>query len=200
LELWNEPNNRFKWDFPRFDPDWSKFAEMIGMAAYWARHQGVTTVLGGMIPVDAHWLNLMKQHGALCHIEKIAIHGFPGMWWAHAPNWDWYRDWKGWAHKVNSIEAHSEGRPIWVTETGLATWDLAYEREARFENQVENLVTAASAPVERVYWYSLMDLDPRRSAIEGFHVDENEYHLGLTSFTGVPKPAFHRMKELMQNG
>jgi hypothetical protein len=40
LELWNEPNNRFKWDFQRFDPDWRKFAEMIGMAAYWARHLG----------------------------------------------------------------------------------------------------------------------------------------------------------------
>src|SRR5918992_519483 len=29
LELWNEPNNCLKWDFPTFDPQWRKFGEMI---------------------------------------------------------------------------------------------------------------------------------------------------------------------------
>lgn len=200
LELWNEPNNRLKWDFQRFDPDWRKFAEMIAMAAHWAHSQGVRTVLGGMIPVDPHWLKLMKQHGALQHVHTIAIHAFPGMWWANAPNWEWYRDWKGWSHKVNCLCPHSEGRPIWVTETGLATWDLSGGYESRFDLQVESLLHAAAAPVERIYWYSLMDLDPQLSAIEGYHVDENEYHLGLTSFQGIPKPAFHRMKELLRFG
>src|SRR5690606_17144255 len=29
LELWNEPNNLYKWDFAQFDPQWRKFGEMI---------------------------------------------------------------------------------------------------------------------------------------------------------------------------
>src|SRR5437763_6018725 len=39
LELWNEPNNRLKWNFQEFDPWWRKFAEMIGDAAYWAKER-----------------------------------------------------------------------------------------------------------------------------------------------------------------
>jgi CDP-paratose 2-epimerase len=99
----------------------------------------------------------------------------------------------------HSIGAHGEGRPIWVTETGLATWDLAQGCEARFSEQVERLTEAARAPAQRIYWYSLMDLDPQRDAIEGFHVDENEYHLGLATFDGRYKPAFERMKYFMQH-
>ena len=197
LELWNEPNNRYKWNFRRFDPDWSKFGEMIAMAAHWSRHRGKRTVLGGMIPVDPHWLDLMQRHGALRDIDVIAIHGFPGMWWDDAPNWDWYQRWHGWRDKVETIRPHANGRPIWVTETGLATCDVHTGGEERFQQQVEALERAAVAPVDRVYWYSVVDLDPAREAIEGFHVDENEYHLGLVTFDGRKKPAYHVMKQLL---
>ena len=197
LELWNEPNNRLKWNFPRHDPDWGKFARMIAMAGHWASHRGKRTVLGGMIPVDHHWLNLMHRHQALHDVDVIAIHGFPGMWWDHAPNWDWYDHWRGWRHKIDYLRPHTGGRPIWITETGLATCDVRTGRRAREALQVEALEQAADAPVDRVYWYSLIDLDPARDAIEGFHIDENEYHLGLVTFDGRIKPAYHRMKELL---
>src|SRR5437868_1869382 len=51
IELWNEPNNLREWDVT-YDPYWFKFSEMIGAAAYWARHRGKKTVLGGMSPID----------------------------------------------------------------------------------------------------------------------------------------------------
>lgn len=196
LELWNEPNNRLKWD-RECDRDWSKFSEMIVDAANTARLEGKRTVLGGMIPVDHHWLELVKSHGALEHIDIVAIHGFPGMWWAGAPNWDWFSHWKGWAEKIEKIESRSDGRPVWVTETGLATWDLENSRVARYDMQVDALLAAADAPSERIYWYCLMDLDPERTAIEGFHVDENEYHLGLVTHQGEKKPAWYAMKNLL---
>jgi CDP-paratose 2-epimerase len=50
-----------------------------------------------------------------------------------------------------------------------------------------------------MYWYSLIDLDPSREAIEGYHVDENEYHMGLVAFDGTRKPAFDVMKDLMRD-
>ncbi|HZW11387.1 MAG TPA: hypothetical protein VFF69_15895 [Phycisphaerales bacterium] len=196
LELWNEPNNRLKWDFARFDPDWRKFGEMIAMAAHWAQRRGKCTVLGGMIPVDAAWLGLMSSHGALAFIDVVAIHGFPGMWWADAPNWDWHSHWHGWGDKVARVRPLAGPKPVWITETGLATVDLATNTPARHDLQVEMLRQAARAPVERVYWYSLIDLDPARDAIEGFHVDENEYHLGLVTWDGRPKPAFDVMRQL----
>lgn len=197
LELWNEPNNRYKWAFPTCDPGWAKFGEMVGDAAFWARQRGRRTVLGGMIPVDPHWLGLIERAGALAYIDVVAIHAFPGMWWEGAPNWDWHSHWEGWERKIDGIAAHAGGRPIWVTETGLATWDLARRRPAKHDLQVAMLEAAAEAPAERVYWYSLIDLDPAREAIEGFHVDENEYHLGLVTHEGARKPAYERFKELL---
>ena len=197
LELWNEPNNRLKWDFRNYDPRWEKFGRMIRAAGLAARERGRGTVLGGMIPVDHHWLRLVESYGALEGIDSVGIHGFPGMWWTGAPNWDWHEKWRGWDEKVAYIRGHAGGRPIWVTETGLATWDLAMRRSAKHKLQATLLEEAAAAPAERVYWYSLIDLDPRRAAIEGFHVDENEYHLGLTTWDGERKPAWFRMQDLL---
>ena len=150
-----------------------------------------------MIPVDPHWLRLIQGYGTLEHIDVVAVHGFPEMWWSNAPNWDWHSHWQGWAHKLNVVADVAEGRPIWVTETGLATWDLAGEKPARHKLQVRMLEDAASAPTERVYWYCLLDLHPERAAIEGFHVDENEYHLGLVTHEGTLKPAYDRFKALL---
>lgn len=199
VELWNEPNNRLKWDFEHFDPDWHKFAAMIGDAAYWAKRRGCHTVLGGMIPVDHHWLEIMNSHGVLDVIDVVAIHGFPGMWWPNQPNWDWQGHWKGWKQKLDYIRKHSGPRPVWITETGLATWDLALNRESKYELQVAALDEAANAPAERCYWYSLIDLDPQRHAIEGFHVDENEYHMGLVKFDGYRKHAYDHMRHLLDS-
>ena len=198
LELWNEPNNRLKWDFPKSDPRWRKFGEMIGAAAYWATHRGRRTVLGGMIPVDHHWLNLMEYYGVLKYIDVVGIHGFPGMWWPGQPNWDWHDHWTGWDGKIAYVAQHAGDCPIWVTETGLATWDLACQRVSKYELQVRMLEEAAAAAADRIYWYSLIDLDPTREAIEGFHVDENEYHMGLVTSSGTRKPAFDLMKDLMR--
>ena len=198
LELWNEPNNRYKWNFPEHDPWWRKFGEMIGAAAYWAKRRGRRTVLGGMMPVDHHWLNLMQYYGVTRYIDVVAIHAFPGMWFPEHPNWDWHEHWAGWADKIDYVAPHAQGKPIWCTETGLATWDLATNRVAKYELQVEKLDDVAAAPCERLYWYSLIDLDPAREAIEGFHVDENEYHMGLVAFDGHRKDGFFRLKELMR--
>jgi CDP-paratose 2-epimerase len=197
LELWNEPNNRYKWDFPKCDPQWKKFGEMIGAAAYWAKQRGHKTVLGGMIPIDAQWLSLMQDYGVLAYIDVVAIHGFPGMWFPHHPNWDWHSHWRGWQDKIDSLASIAGDKPIWITETGLATWDLALNRPDKFDLQSRMLEAAAQAPAARTYWYSLLDLDPARDAIEGFHVDENEYHMGLIDVQGRPKQAYSSLKNLL---
>jgi CDP-paratose 2-epimerase len=88
IELWNEPNNLYKWDFASFDPDWRKFATMVDGAARAAHAFGKRTVLGGMMPVDPAWLALMERHGALEAIDVVAIHGFPRMWpWRRSTWW-----------------------------------------------------------------------------------------------------------------
>ena len=73
LELWNEPNNLSEWDWT-LDPHWTKFGEMIGAAAYWARQRGKKTVLGGMSPIDGHWLCRMFELGVM---ERVLHGGLP---------------------------------------------------------------------------------------------------------------------------
>lgn len=201
LELWNEPNNRIKWNFRDFDPRWEKFGRMVAFAAKHAKARGATTVLGGMIPVDHHWLNLLKAQQALEHIDVIAIHAFPGMWWNHEFCWEWEAHWRGWAEKLEYIRAHADGRPVWITETGLATWNAEQEAPGRFEEQALALEEVLQLHVPRIYWYSAIDLDPVRSCIEfeedGRH-DENEYHLGLMDFSGTKKPAYAILKEALR--
>jgi CDP-paratose 2-epimerase len=155
-------------------------------------------VLGGIIPVDHHWLNLMRDYGVLAHIDVVDIHAFPGMWFPHHPNWDWSRDWRGWDQKLAYISALADGQPIWVTETGIATWDLVLARESKYELQQAAVQALVNAPAERFYFYSLLDLAPQREAIEGFHVDENEYHMGLVKFDGYRKPAWGLLCELLR--
>lgn len=199
VELWNEPNNLYKWDFARFDPEWRKFGAMIAKAGSAARRYGKPTVLGGMMPVDHEWLKLMKNYGALENVDIVGIHSFPEMWWSDHPNWDWRSHWHGWDQKIAYIRRHADGKPVWVTETGLATWDLDRQVPARHRLQAERLKRALAAPANRIYWYSLLDLDPLRDAIEGFHVDENEYHLGLVDYDGGRKPAWDVFAAMMKD-
>jgi CDP-paratose 2-epimerase len=170
---------------------------MVGCAAYWARERGMPTVLGGMMPVDPEWLAMMDRYGALPHFDVVGIHGFPGMWWPDLPNWDWHSHWTGWKDKIDLAAESTGGRPVWVTETGFATWDLAVSKPAKFHLQEIHLLEALEAPAHRAYWYSLIDLAPHRTAIEGFHVDENEYHLGLVTHGGERKPAFHALRRVL---
>ena len=184
IELWNEPNNRSEWDYTK-DPYWWNFGLMVGSAAHWARKRGKKTVLGGMSPVDTNWLLLMIARGLLQYIDVVGIHGFPGT-----------RDtaWDGWGRCVEEVrtELHKFSlRPeIWITETGFSTW-----RHDDY-GQVHSFVEAAEAPVQRVYWYSLYDLNPSLPTVDGFHIDDRDYHFGLRRANESPKLLFR----MWQNG
>ncbi|MHB1293676.1 MAG: NAD-dependent epimerase/dehydratase family protein [Anaerolineae bacterium] len=178
VELWNEPNNPLEWDW-MLDPGWRAFAEMIGNAAYWARHLGKKTVLGGMSPIDAEWLAMMADYGVIAHIDAVGLHGFPG-------TWDYV--WEGWPAQVErvreALDRYGLSPEIWITETGYSTWQHDQK------GQMRAFIDAVEAPVDRVYWYGAHDLDPELAAASGFHLDEREYHFGLKYLDGRPKPLY----------
>jgi CDP-paratose 2-epimerase len=201
LELWNEPNNRLKWNFPVYDPDWSKFSEMIAAAAYWAKHLGQKTVLGGMMPVDESWLQILAHRGVLEYIDVVGIHGFPGMWNTQSYWWDWPEHWFGWEEKLNKIRLSAQGLPIWITEAGFATCKGNSREPGGFSEQSERLLEAAEASAGRVYWYCVRDLSYDYPCIEMTEdrgrLDHREYHLGLTTADGKRKLAWHTFREFL---
>lgn len=175
VELWNEPNNLIDWDW-RLDPDWQLFSTMIGMAAYWMRRRGKKTVFAGLSPADPHLLRKFAERGLLANFDAVGLHGFPG-------TWDFEPE--GWVKTIAQTRAvlgNLELSPqIWITEAGYSTW-----RQDEMV-QIEMFLDALSAPAERLYWYSLHDLDPRIATQNGFHVDERHYHFGLKRHDGPPK-------------
>lgn len=200
LELWNEPNNPYKWN-PQYDPDHRLFASLIEDSAYWAAERGKRTVLGGVTHLDHEFADRMVGYGVHERVDIVGVHAFPDMWEPAATDWDHPDHWFGWEHRIETL-SRAYDRPVWVTEVGLATVrkDGGPSRE---ELQETNLLAAMEAPVERLYWYSMFDLDPKYLAIEeqnGGPREEAEYHMGLIRFDpdyridGREKPAYHALK------
>jgi CDP-paratose 2-epimerase len=183
VELWNEPNNLSTWDF-RLDPQWRKFSQMVGGAAYWCRQRGKKTVLAGTNPTDPNWLRVMADGGVLAYIDAVGVHAFPGTF---EMQWE---DWRGHVESVRQVTSerapHAE---VWITETGYSTW--------RFDerNQLGAFLRALDSGVERLYWCSVDDL-PQQGSAESYRADERHYHLGLRRADGTAK----LLMRLWQNG
>lgn len=175
VELWNEPNNIIEYDFT-MDYSWNTFAEMIGMAAYWAKQKGKNTLLGGMSPIDPNWLQLMIDKGVIQYIDAIGVHGFPGVF---------DQQWSSWNYNLTAVrdvlKKNGLAREIWITEAGFSTWQ---HDEVR---QLKEFQEAISANAQRVYWYGLNDLDFRYATVGGFHLDDREYYFGMKGDGGREK-------------
>lgn len=194
IQFGTEVNNHLFWDFLTCDPGWAKYGKIVRRGAEIAKLYGKTTVLGGMSPIDHHWLELMFSHDALDEIDVIAIHGFAEVPWNHLAQ----PDRSSWQEKIDYISPYLRGKKLWVTETGFPSVPPGFKNLniSGYAKQIEMLSLATFAPVERLYWYSAMDLAPNREAIEGFWTEPLEYFFGLSFYSGKKKPAYETMKQL----
>ena len=185
LEFWNEPNNLSHWDYEA-DPQWRRFSQMVVAAA---RRVGeiaphVRRVLGGICPIDPHFVRLMEEQGVLGVMDAVGVHGFP-------LDWDrWPID--EWPDRISMVESVTE-LPVWVTEVGSSNLDDD-EQQAWAIRRTTRLLRRR---VERAFWYSLLDLpegwpaeispyEPRSRSNYLRH-----YRMGLLRSCGKPKPAAH---------
>ncbi len=72
--IWNEPNNKSHWD-PEIDPGWTRFAEMAIAAgkAIHAVNPALPRVLGGISPIDPHFIANLAGQGVLEHIGEVGV-------------------------------------------------------------------------------------------------------------------------------
>jgi len=181
--IWNEPNNKSHWDM-EIDPDWSLYADMVIRAGKAIRdvNPAVTRILGGMSPIDPHWVKRMRGLGALDAVDVVAVHGFPldwNLWSIH----DWPR-------QIGEIEAVVPEKPVWVTEVGVGSFG-AEEVQVFGVNRTAELLIGR---VPRVYWYSLFDLPQEWGATTRHREAEGSsyyrhFYMGLIRADGTPKPA-----------
>jgi beta-xylosidase len=186
--LWNEPNNKSHWD-PSLDPDWGAFADHVIRAGGAIRdiNPAMTRVLGGMSPIDPHWLRRMDAHGALDAVDVVAVHGFPLDWnlWPLA----------AWPEKIAEIKAVTE-KPVWVTEVGVSSFGAEEVQVFGLERTAALLKDVAP----RIFWYSLFDL-PKSWGAETRHREAEgssyyrHFYLGLIREDGTPKLALDSYAE-----
>ncbi|MGQ9425470.1 hypothetical protein ACXYTJ_07370 [Gilvimarinus sp. F26214L] len=183
IKLWNEPNNLSHWDFT-MDPEWRQFADLAicGADAIRARAPKLPLVLGGVSPIDPNFIRLMRSHGALDAVDAVAVHGFP-LDWNH---------WKinEWPDKVKEIEDVAQC-PVWVAEVGVSTFGADEVQVFGLQRTLELL----GDQVDRVYWYSLLDLPAEWGATTRHKEAEGSsyyrhFHMGLIREDGTRKPAF----------
>ena len=182
VKFWNEPNNKSHWAF-EIDPEWRTFGEMVKVAAeaVKAENPGITRVLGGISPIDPHFIKVLKSYGTLDNLDAVAVHGFPFDW----NNWSINE----WPNKIAEIEAVTD-LPVWVTEVGISTFGAEEVQEFGLRRTAELL----SGRVDRVHWYSLYDLPKtweattRHKEAEGSSYYRH-FYLGLLKEDGTPKLA-----------
>jgi beta-xylosidase len=138
-------------------------------------------VLGGISPIDPNFMRLLKSYGLLDAVDAVAVHGFP-LDWNH-----WRID--EWPEKVKEIEAVAD-RPVWVTEVGASTFGADEIQVFGLRRTTDLLV----GRVERIYWYSLLDLPPAWEATTRHKESEGSsyyrhFYMGLIRADGTPKPA-----------
>jgi beta-xylosidase len=181
--IWNEPNNKSHWD-PEIDPDWSMYADTVIRAgrAIADVNPAVTRVLGGMSPIDPHFVTTLEKKGVLEEVDVVAVHGFPLDWnlWQIGE----------WPAKIAEIEAVCPGHPVWVTEVGVGSFGAEEVQVFGVDRTAELLI----GRVPRIFWYSLFDL-PREWGATTRHREAEgssyyrHFYMGLIREDGTPKPS-----------
>jgi beta-xylosidase len=182
VKFWNEPNNKSHWDFA-IDPEWVAYSKMVKLASHavHAENATLTRVLGGISPIDPHFIGRLANHGVLDTVDAVAVHGFP-LDWNH---WQIHE----WPVRLAEIRAVTR-LPIWVTEVGVSTFGAEEVQEFGLRRTAELLI--GKAP--RIHWYSLYDL-PRAWPATTRHREAEgssyyrHFYMGLLREDGSPKLA-----------
>jgi beta-xylosidase len=186
--FWDEPDDPSRWD-SELDPEWRAYASLVKLAseAVRAERPKLTKVLGGVSPIDAQFLSLMRSHGVMDHVDVVAVHGFPLDWNSWQIN--------EWPSKLSEIRALTD-KPVWVTEVGVSTFGAEEVQEFGLRRTAELL----SGRTGRIHWYSLYDqprawpAPARHRESEGSSYDRH-FHMGLIREDGVPKRALRSFSD-----
>jgi beta-xylosidase len=180
--FWNEPNNKSHWDIYA-DPAWTEYTAMTRLAAERVRSlcPDLRLVLGGISPIDPKFIQLLDGYGLIDLLDAVAVHGFP-LDWNH-----WQLD--DWPKKIAEIEAVTK-KPVWATEVGVSTFG-ADEVQTFGLRRTQELLRDR---IERVYWYSLLDLPAAWEATTRHKESEGSayyrhFYMGLIRDDRTVKPA-----------
>jgi beta-xylosidase len=144
-------------------------------------------VLGGMSPIDPHFVVRMRDLGVLERLNVVALHGFPLDWNL------WQID--AWPARLAEIEAVTN-LPLWVSEVGVSTFGAEEVQEFGLRRTASLL----RGRVDRIHWYSLYDLPQSWPATTRHREAEGSsyyrhFYMGLLREDGTAKLALKPFAE-----
>jgi beta-xylosidase len=176
------------WDF-EIDPEWKIFSEMASLAGQAVKsvNASLPRVLGGISPIDPHFIDRMQKQGVLDNVDVVAVHGFP-LDWNHWQIGEW-------PAKLQEIRAVTK-LPVWVSEVGVSTFGAEEVQVFGLRRTMELILD----DVPRVHWYSLYDLPKAWPATTRHREAEGSsyyrhFYMGLLKEDGTPKLALEALKE-----
>ena len=193
-EVWNEPNQATYFKAP--DPATS-YAALVKAAypAAKAADQNATIIAGSLSDADFQFTESLLQRGIGGHFDAYSVHPYSEDRSPLHPGFS------GWAKKSfaagvpavrNTLLAHGQDRPIWLTEFGWSTCNVqgrsgAWENCVDAQTQANWLEQAYSQMSQWSYvpvgvWFNIKDT----SGDAGSRVD----NYGLTTTSNTPKPAY----------
>jgi beta-xylosidase len=159
------------------------FAGMVIAASKAIRRENpeLPIVLGGISPIDPNFIQLLGSYGVLDAVDVVSVHGFP-LDWNHWQIHDWPK-------KIDEIRAVTR-KPVWVSEAGVSSFGAEEVQAFGLQRTAELLLPI----VDRVHWYSLLDLPATWSATTRHKEAEGSayyrhYYMGLLREDGSPKLA-----------
>jgi hypothetical protein len=192
-EIWNEPDNVDYWQGTA-----EQYAELLRAGSDGVRrgNAGAKVVFGGIAWETDFVREVFAEHEGAKYVDVVNAHAYFETWSPEGT--ERLPDYV--ARLKQIVREYGEDEPIWLNEVGYsnhrvggrvspvyrATW--AYEHTAEFQAValVRTVATAvATEAVDLIGWYELKDLTPGADVIG----DKNNYHLGVLTPEGRPKPA-----------
>lgn len=180
LQVWSEPNLEF---YGKIPPD--RYVELAELAAatVHAINPEQTVIGAAPSPGDDAWRQYLRAvYSSLDPSIDIGINLYPRKGRSVT------RALRRLSKDYRRVQKIARGRPIWVTETGLASIQFGVMRQARGSARIYKILAGGNA--KAIIFHRLIDPD--------YGINEWEDSLGALTVDEQPKPLFEKLRRLRQ--
>jgi hypothetical protein len=187
-EIYNKENKKELWD-----GSLQEYRTVFAIAAEQIRSisPGRQVVLGGLVWPDPDWVEGVCELAKAVSLDAVPFHAYPETSTPNTVRVENFLPPTFLTDFVARSDSHCGSRPIWLNETGCATYGGKTERDqaAWWARAIPTF--AATPRISLIGVYELKD-HPAGSA-----GDAASYHFGLTHVSRQPKMAFHTVHFLV---
>ena len=178
LQVWSEPNLEY---YGKIPPDrYVELAEAAAAAVH-AVNPDQTVIGAAPSPGDNAWRQYLRAvYSSLDPSIEVGVNLYP------RKGRSLERAMRRLSKDFHRVKKLARGRPIWVTETGLASIQFGVKRQAKGSAQIYKILSGGNA--EAVIFHRLIDPD--------YGINEWEDSLGALDFDGARTPLYNRLQHL----